>query len=102
MTKPSSLSADLIAKVRALRKIQGLSTQRLTDLMTAGGFPINRSVLANMESGRVAAVSVDFLDAAARALHTDLLTLLTQPAACPTCFGTPPAGFTCNTCGGVL
>jgi transcriptional regulator with XRE-family HTH domain len=102
VTKPSPLSADLIAKVRTLRKLQNLSAQRLADLLTEDGFPIKRSVLANMEGGRVATVSVDFLDAAARALGTDLVALLTQPVACPKCQGTPPAGFTCNTCGGAM
>jgi len=97
---PSTLSAELIAKVRTLRKIQKVSAQKLTDRMTDAGFPISRTVLANMEGGRVATASVDFLDAAARALGTDLVTLLTQPVACPSCKGKPPAGFTCNTCGG--
>jgi len=100
VTAPSPLSAELIAKVRTLRKIQKMSAQRLTDAMTADGFPIQRSVLANMESGRVATVSVDFLAAAAKVLGTDLWTLLTQPVSCPQCKGEPPAGFTCNACGG--
>lgn len=102
MSAPSSLSAEMVGKVRALRKIQKMSAQKLTDAMTEAGFPITRTVLANMEGGRVATVSVDFLDAAAKVLGTDIVTLLTQPVACPQCKSEPPAGFTCNTCGGAL
>jgi transcriptional regulator with XRE-family HTH domain len=101
MSAPSPLSAEMIRKVRALRKIQKVSAQKLTDAMAETGFPITRTVLANMEGGRVATVSVDFLAAAAKVLGTDIVTLLTQPVACPQCKGEPPAGFTCNTCGGV-
>jgi transcriptional regulator with XRE-family HTH domain len=98
--KPSPLSAELIAKVRTLRKIQKISAEALTQRMTDAGYPIRRPVLANMEGGRVATVSIDFLDAAAKALGTDLVTLIEQPAPCSKCLGNPPAGFTCNTCGG--
>ena len=94
------LSAEVIAKVRALRRIKKMSGQALTDRMTELGYPIKRSVLANTESGRVASVSVDFADTAAQALGTDLVTLLTEPVSCPSCKGEPPVGFTCNTCGG--
>lgn len=94
------LSAEVIAKIRALRQIKKVSGQALADRMTELGHPIKRSVLANTEGGRVASVSVDFVDTAARALGTDMVTLLTEPVACPTCKGEPPTGFTCNTCGG--
>lgn len=94
------VSAEVVAKVRKLRQIQKVSAQQLADRMTELGFTISRGVLANIESGRVASVSVDFLDAAARALGTDAVALLARPVVCPACKGEPPAGFTCNTCGG--
>lgn len=96
----TTLSAEVIAKIRALRKMQKLSCQTLADRMTAAGYPVSRGVLSNTETGRVAEVSVDFADAAARALGTNLTSLLAQPVACPTCHGRPLTGFTCNTCGG--
>lgn len=95
-----SLSAELFAKVRTLRKLQGVSAQALADRMTAQGFQVIRSVIANGESGRVRSMSVDFASHAARALGITLTELLTEPAVCKTCNGEPPAGFTCNTCGG--
>lgn len=96
----SALSAEVVAKLRAHRIMQKMSCQTLSDRMTAAGHPVSRSVLANTETGRVEAVSVDFADAAARVLGTTLVALLGGPAVCPNCAGQPPAGFTCNTCGG--
>ncbi|HKX45306.1 MAG TPA: helix-turn-helix domain-containing protein [Planctomycetota bacterium] len=94
-----SLSAELFTKVRTLRKLQGLSAQALADRMTAQGFHIIRSVVANGEIGRVRSMSVDFADHSARALGLTLTQLITDPAVCTSCKGEPPAGFTCNTCG---
>lgn len=93
------LSAELFTKVRTLRNLQGVSAQALADRMTAQGFHINRSVIANCESGRVRSMSVDFASHAARALGLTLIELLTEPAVCKSCQGTPPVGFTCNKCG---
>lgn len=95
-----SLSAELFSKVRTLRKLQGVSAQGLADRMTAQGFHVIRSVIANGEVGRVRSMSVDFASHAARALGITLTELLTEPAVCKACKGEPPAGFTCNTCGG--
>ena len=93
------LSAELFGKLRTLRKIHGVSARELADRMTAQGFQIKRSVIANCESGRVRSLSVDYADHAARALGITLVQLITEPAVCPKCGGEPPAGFTCNTCG---
>ncbi|KOV86108.1 hypothetical protein ADL02_19680 [Streptomyces sp. NRRL WC-3723] len=93
------MSAELFAKVRTLRQLQGISAQELADRMTVLGHPISRGQLANGETGRVKEMSVDFADHAARALNLTLIQLLTEPAECPTCKGEPPAGFTCNACG---
>lgn len=94
-----SLSAELFAKTRTLRKIQGISVQTLANRMTAQGFHIARSVIAKGETGRVRSMSVDQASHAARALGLTLTQLLTEPALCRSCKGEPPAGFTCNTCG---
>jgi transcriptional regulator with XRE-family HTH domain len=101
MAEPTyPLSAEVIGKIRDLREMQKLSAQDLADRMTSAGFTISRSVISNYENGRKESLSIDFADAAARSLGTDLVTLLTMPPICPTCKGTPPAGFTCNACGG--
>ncbi|MFJ2004779.1 helix-turn-helix transcriptional regulator [Streptomyces chartreusis] len=94
------ISAEVIARLRALRRIRKVSAQVLAERMTAAGYPIKRSVIANLESGRRAEVSVDHLVAAAEALGTTAEAILSGPMpTCPTCKGEPPTGFTCNTCG---
>ena len=98
MTAP--VSAEVIAKLRTLRKIQKVSAQMLADRMTELGYPIQRTVIANLENGRRSEVSIDHVVVAARALGTTVLALLEEPVVCPQCKGEPPAGFTCNTCGG--
>ncbi len=95
----AAISAEIIAKLRALRKIQKVSAQALADRMTELGYPIQRTVIANLENGRRAEVSIDHVLVAAQALGTTIAALLEAPVVCPKCSGEPPAGFTCNTCG---
>lgn len=95
------VSAAVIAALRSIRQAQHVSARELAERMTALGYPMARSVVANAESGRRAEVSVDHLAFAALALGVDAATVLrgiTNP--CPHCHGKPPEGFTCNTCGG--
>ena len=95
--------------------------QKLADRTDELGMPIQRSVLANFESGRRETVSVAELIILARALEVAPLELLIpaggvemtpgvtwspQDASqwfshltCPACKDNPPEGFTCNTCG---
>lgn len=93
------VSAEIIGKLRTLRKIQKVSAQMLADRMTELGYPIQRTVIANLENGRRAEVSIDHVLVAAQALGTTITDLLEAPVVCPKCAGEPPAGFTCNTCG---
>lgn len=100
-TGPNPVTAAVVAELRSLRQAQKVSAQQLADRMTELGYPIQRSVIANCESGRRSEISVDHLAIAARALGVDAATLLRRVTApCPHCNGQPPAGFTCNTCGG--
>lgn len=95
----SPVSAAVIAELRALRKELKVSAQQLADRMTEAGYPVKRSVIANLESGRRAEVSIDHVAIAAKALGVDVSALVrrvTEP--CPHCKGEPPSGFTCNTC----
>lgn len=95
------VSARAIAKLREARRARSLSARALAESMTEAGYPIQRSVIANLESGRRSEISVDHLVIAARALGIDAASLLREIAApCPRCEGSPPEGFTCNTCGG--
>lgn len=96
-----SVSASVVRELRLARQWQNVSAQELANRMTALGYPMKRSVIANAESGRRAEISVDHLAAAANALGIDAVTLLRAVVApCPNCQGAPPIGFTCNTCGG--
>ncbi|HKW93133.1 MAG TPA: helix-turn-helix domain-containing protein [Methylomirabilota bacterium] len=97
MTAP--VSAEVIAKLRALRKFQKVSAQTLADRMTELGYPIQRTVIANLETGRRSEVSIDHLVIAAQALGTTAMAILSEPVVCPQCKGEPPAGFACLTCG---
>lgn len=98
----SPISARIIVELRAVRVEQGMSARQLADRMTEMGFPVQRSIIANLENGRRTDVSVDHVVAAVRALGLDLSAFLVRCGllACPACHGAPPAGFTCNTCGG--
>jgi len=98
MTAP--ISSDVIAKLRTLRKIRKVSAQQLSDLMAELGYPVARTVIANLENGRRAEVSIDHVVIAAQALGVRVETLLgAEPIRCPHCNDVPPVGFTCNTCG---
>lgn len=97
MTAP--ISTEIVAKLRELRRTQKVSAQRLSDRMAELGYPVARTVIANLESGRRAEVSIDHVVIAAKALGVTVTTLLNEPVCCPICKGAPPSGFTCNTCG---
>lgn len=61
MTQPDwsgRLAAVVAAQVRRYRQARGWSTQRLADECTKLGLPLQRSVLANFESGRRTTVTV--------------------------------------------
>jgi transcriptional regulator with XRE-family HTH domain len=93
------ITAAVVAELTAARQAQKISARELAERMTDLGYPIERSVIANVESGRRAEVSVDHLAVASRVLGIDAATLLRRVTApCPNCHGEPPAGFTCNTC----
>lgn len=97
MSEP--VAARVIAELVAARRAKKVSAQKLADGMTAAGYPINRSVIANLESGRRAEVSVGHLAAAALVLGLDAAAILRRAAPCPKCQNEPPPGFACKTCG---
>lgn len=75
----SRLVGVIAQEVRRYRQAQKLSAQQLADRTAEIGMPINRSVLANLESGRRDTVSVAELFVLAAALRVPPL-LLTFPA----------------------
>ncbi|MEV7264181.1 helix-turn-helix transcriptional regulator [Micromonospora aurantiaca] len=70
------LAAVVAGEVRRHRKKQGMSAQRLSDLCAELGWPIPRSVLANLESGYRETITVPELLVLAQALRVPPLRLL--------------------------
>jgi len=83
--------------VKRLREAQHLTTRALQDLLTKLGRPIPASGITRIEQGS-RRVDVDDLAALAIALGVRPDHLL-GTSDCHVCNGTPPAGFTCTTCG---
>lgn len=75
-TWPARLALGIAKEVRRYRKVRGMSAQQLADRCAEIGMPIQRSVLANLESGRRAAVGVAELLVIARALHIPAIALI--------------------------
>lgn len=98
MTEP--ITAQVVAELREIRLRQKVSARVLADRMTAAGYPIERGVIANVETGRRTEISIGHLVAAAHALGADAAEILRRCVPCPHCKGDRPVGFTCNTCGG--
>lgn len=73
---PERLTAVIAGEVRRNRQQRGMSTQQLADRCDELGFPIGRSVLANLENGRRETVSVQELLVLAVALDAPPVLLL--------------------------
>lgn len=75
MTQPSApdwstrLALSVAGEVRRHRQAQGLSAQQLADRCTEVGMPIQRSVLANLESGRRTTITISEVLVLAAALR---------------------------------
>lgn len=79
MTQPdwaARVATDVARQVKRYRKIRGLSAQQLSDACAELGMTIQRSVLANFESGRRTTVTVAELLVLAKALGVPVPQLL--------------------------
>jgi transcriptional regulator with XRE-family HTH domain len=99
VTDSNERSQVAIGRMRRFRQARGLSAQKLADLIAAQGLPITRSIIANMEGGTRAVMSVDELFAVADALGSTPEGILGRAPLCATCGDEPPAGFRCLNCG---
>ncbi|MEU5772634.1 hypothetical protein ABZ819_04930 [Streptomyces venezuelae] len=98
----AAVSAAVIQELATARRGHRMSAQRLAEQMTAAGYPIKRSVIANVESGRREEISVDYLSAASLALKADAAEILRRATGpCLNCKGAPPHGFICATCAAI-
>lgn len=73
---PAELSRQIAAEVRHHRQRRGMSAQELADATAALGYPIARSVIANLESGRRSSVLVAELVILAKALGVPPIVLI--------------------------
>lgn len=97
MKTPSPLVTTFAANIRALRKRHRMTAQALSDRCSDQGHHIHRSVIAKIEKGHRAHVTIDDLNAIAHVFSVSPERLLA--ALCPRCQATPSEGFTCNECG---
>lgn len=73
---PAAWSAQIGARIRTLRDVAGLSAQKLSDRCEDFGFPIPRSTIANIESGRKEAIPLHEIVVLAAALGTSPTSML--------------------------
>lgn len=73
---PLAWSAQIGTRIRTLRDAAGLSAQKLSDKCDELGFPIPRSTIANIESGRKEAIPVHEVAVLAAALGAPPAALL--------------------------
>lgn len=95
---PKEAAMEAIARVRARRKSLGMSAETLAQTCTEQGYPLTRSTLANLETGRRDDIGLGELVAFAKALRTTVAELISEPQ-CEHCEGMPAAGFRCLHCG---
>ena len=76
MEWPGSWSAQIGSRIRTLRNAAGMSAQKVSDRCTDLGFPIPRSTIANIESGRKEALPIHEIAVLAAALDVAPAALL--------------------------
>lgn len=85
------------ANIRRIREVRDHSLRELAKHLADIGHPIVASGIQRIEVG-TRRVDVDDLVALAKTLDVPPVDLL-EPWDCDVCHGTPPAGFSCETCG---
>lgn len=98
----TGLAAEILTKFRTAVSDRmteiGLSQEDVARALAAGGCKVHNSAISKVISGHR---EVRFEEAVllASLLGLDLRAFAVEPTVCTTCFGAPPAGFTCNACG---
>src|SRR5688500_13983041 len=100
MADVHSLVPQLVERVKELRAARKWSCNRLAQELNRHGFDTwTRNALANLESGRRDSVTVDELVGLGVVFGVEPWSLTQPDGRCPRCWDSPPAGFTCTTCG---
>lgn len=92
------LARHAARRMRTLRAYRGWSQEQLAREVTRRGYPVKRTLLAAIESGRKRGVSVDLAVALASALDVPVMVLLGLTP-CLVCRGVPRLGPACEKCG---
>lgn len=95
------LTGQVIANAIKIRKSRNLTQEDLAAAMRGRGVLWNRAVVAKVEVGRRCHLTVAELAALGDVFGMDPWALTQPLPPCETCHGTPPAGFSCRTCGTV-
>lgn len=86
-------------RARIMRLARGWSARELSERLTALGHRTSRGDVATWET-RTPGCSAARLFALAAVFGVPIDYLADPDSGpCPTCLGTPPSGFTCNSCG---
>jgi transcriptional regulator with XRE-family HTH domain len=95
--KPLHYSGLVANRVRALRTTRRISGDRFAQDITDRGYPLTRSMLANIENGRFRTVPVDFFIASMQYFDLKYEDFFFGPL-CSACQDDPPQQFVCKTC----
>ncbi len=104
----AAVSLNVASNIRRLRKARGLSIAKLAERCEELGAPwLQAASLSNIERNpeggnpearQARRVTVDETFVLAQALGTSLESLIAGES-CLNCYGKPPRGFTCQSCG---
>lgn len=95
---PFETSREVATRLRAFRTVRGLTGEQMAKLLTDNGYPITRSVLANIENMRFRTLPVDLVFAAVRALDLQNTGHFFVGYLCNGCSDNPPLNFICPEC----
>lgn len=95
---PFETSREVATRLRAFRTTRGLTGEQMAELLTNHGYPITRSVLANIENMRFRTLPVDLMFAAVRALDLQGTGHFFVGHLCNGCSDNPPVAYICKVC----
>ena len=84
-------------RLRAIRKVRGISVEELANQLTAFGYTATRATLTNIENGRYRAVPIDLIVAAMKYFNMNFSAFMQGPL-CSGCKDDPPQNFICQLC----
>lgn len=95
---PLPASAQAAARIRAFRTVRRISGTKFANGVTAQGYHLSRSVLANIENGRFKSISLDLLLVVMDYLDVTWYGFFEGPL-CNGCHDDPPKTYICKVCG---